>query len=72
MATLGFETCMDIFDWFDDNQFDYLSHILVSKLDGEQRISRAMPEIRKRARWLLNLHRNTECAYPEEYLEEPA
>ena len=42
-----------------------LNHILLSKLDGEERIKRALPEIRKRAQWLLKIHRGTECAYPE-------
>ena len=65
MAKLDLDTCMDIFDWFDDNTYAYLNHILLSKLDGEERIKRALPEIRKRAQWLLKIHRGTECAYPE-------
>ena len=43
------DTCMDIFDWFDAAEFDYLNHILLSKLDGDERVRRALPEIRKRA-----------------------
>lgn len=69
---LDLDTCMDIFDWFDDNSYEYLSHILISKIDGEERIKRAMPAIRKRARWLVKLHRGTECAYPEKLLNQPA
>ena len=65
MAKLDLDTCMDIFDWFDDNTYEYLNHILLSKLDGEERIKRALPEIRKRAQWLLKIHRGTKCAYPE-------
>ena len=65
MAKLDLDTCMDIFDWFDDNTYEYLNHILLSKLDGEERIKRALPEIRKRAQWLLKIHRGTEWAYPE-------
>lgn len=64
MAKLDLETCMDIFDWFDDNAFEYIHHVLLSKVDGEQRVKGTMPEIRKRARWLLNLHQGTEAAYP--------
>ena len=59
MAKLDLDTCMDIFDWFDDNTYEYLNHILLSKLDGEERIKRALPEIRKRALWLLKIHRGT-------------
>jgi hypothetical protein len=29
MARLSLETCMDIFDWFDDNTFEYINHILL-------------------------------------------
>ena len=43
--TLSFETCMDILDWFNDDTHDYITHILLAKLDGEERIRRAMPSI---------------------------
>ena len=72
MAKLDLETCMDIFDWFDDNSFEYINHILLSKVDGEERVKCALPELRKRARWLLKLNRDTEYAYPEELLNQPA
>ena len=50
MAKLNLETCMDIFDWFDDNSFEYINHILLFKVDGEERVKRALPELRKHAR----------------------
>ena len=59
------DTCMDIFDWFDAPEFDYLNHIMLSKLDGDERVRRALPEIRKRAQWLVRIHRGCENAYPE-------
>ena len=49
MKHMNIETLMDILDWFDDGLYDYLNHILLSKLDGEARIRRAMPELRKYA-----------------------
>ena len=63
-ARLDIATCMDIFDWFNDESFSYINHILTSKLDGEERVKRAMPEIRKRARWLVEVYSGTEAAYP--------
>ena len=72
MARVNLDTCMDIFDWFDDNTFEYINHILLCKVDGEERVKRALPELRKHARWLLKLHRGTEAAYPEELLNQPA
>ena len=72
MAQLDLYTCMDIFDWFDDATFEYIDHILTSKVNGEQRVRSAMPANRAHARWLLNLHRDTESAYPEETLLKSA
>ena len=72
MAKLDFDTCMDILDWYDDDAFDYITHILLSKVDGEQRVKRALPEIRQRARKLLECNRGTEGAYPEALLNIPA
>lgn len=66
------DTCMDILDWFGDPDYEYLAHILLSKLDGDQRIARAMPEIRKRAQKLIRLHRGLDDAYPEGLLNLPA
>ena len=63
--TYDLDTCMDIFDWFGTEDFEYLHHILLSKLDGDRRVSRAMPEIRRRARELVRMHRGCEDAYPE-------
>lgn len=65
--------CMDIFVWFDDNLFDYLSHILLAKLDGEQRIQRALPNLIEHATDLIAAHKHTEAAYPTEFLnQQPA
>ena len=72
MENLDVHDCMDIFDWFDDSTFDYVNHILLCKIDGEKRVRRALPEMRKRAHFLLDLNRGTECAYPEELLNQPA
>ena len=72
MARMSLDTCMDIFDWFDDNTFEYINHILLCKVDGEERGKRALPELRKHARRLLKLHRGTEAASPEELLNQPA
>ena len=40
MKHMNIETLIDILDWFDDGLYDYLNHILLSKLDGEARIRR--------------------------------
>ena len=72
MARLSLETCMDIFDWFDNNTFEYINHILLCKVDGEERGKRALPALRKHARCLLKLHSGTEHAYPEQLLNQPA
>ena len=72
MKRMSFETLMDILDWFDDGLYDYLNHILLTRLDGEARIRRAMPEMRKYARALVAAHRGTENAYPEGLLNPPA
>ena len=62
--TLSFETCMDILDWFNDSYYDYINHILVSKLDGEERIHQALPIISKHCAELIRAHANTPAAYP--------
>ena len=62
--TLSLGTCMDILDWFNDSYFDYINHILVSKLDGEERIRQALPLISKHCAELIRLHANTSAAYP--------
>lgn len=60
------DTCMDIFDWFDTEDLEYIYHIMVSKLDGEERINKVLPYLRKRAQWLVKVHRGSENAYPED------
>ena len=62
--TFRLETCLDILDWFNDPDFDYINHILVSKLDGEERIRRALPLISKHCAELIRVHANTPAAYP--------
>ena len=62
MKHMNIETLMDILDWFDDGLYDYLDHILLTKPDGEARIRRAMPELRKYARSLVAAHRGTDRA----------
>lgn len=58
------EKCLDILEFFGAADFDYLAHILTSKTDAEARIARALPDLRKRAKWLVKVHAGTECAYP--------
>lgn len=65
MKHMNLEMLMDILDWFDDDLFDYLNHILLTKVDSEERIRRALPSLRKHARELVISHRGTELAYPE-------
>ena len=63
--TLSFETCMDILDWFNDDTHDYITHILLAKLDGEERIRRAMPSISEYCLKLVAAHSAGENAYPQ-------
>ena len=72
MKRMNIEILMDILDWFDDGLYDYLDHILLTKPDGEVRIRRAMPELRKYARSLVAAHRGTDRAYPEGLPNLPA
>lgn len=62
--TLSFEICMDILDWFDDPYYDYIHHILLSRLNGEERIMGALPTISDYCRELITTHEGTEYAYP--------
>lgn len=66
------EEIMDILDWFDDSLYDYLAHSMLSKLDAEARIERALPSLRRYAQELLNQHRGTEIEYPEYAQRIPA
>ena len=66
MKHMSFGTLMDVLDWFDDSLYDYVHHILLAKLDGEERIRRALPLLHRHAEELIASHRGTECAYPEE------
>ena len=61
---LSFEICMDILDWFDDPYYDYLNHILIAKLDGEERVRGALPTISDYCMELVTAHEGTEIAYP--------
>ena len=63
--TLSFETCMDILDWFNDDTHDYIAHILIAKLDGEERIRRAMPVLSEYCLKLVEKHSACENAYPQ-------
>ena len=64
--------CMDIFDWFDDPLLDYISHILVAKLDGEARVQRALEYLIDHAAELVAAHSGSESAYPAEFLNQSA
>ena len=72
MKHMTLETCMDILDWFDDETYEYISHILLSKIDGRARVARVLPELRKRAQWLVSIHEGTEGAYPAKLLNRTA
>ena len=61
--TLSFETCMDILDWFNDDIHDYITHILLARLDGEERIRRAMPTISEYCLKLIAAHNTHDNAY---------
>ena len=72
MKPTTFAQCMDVFDWFDDNLYGYLTHICLAKLDAEKRIARALPTLIDHAAALIAAHAGTEEAYPIEYLAQPA
>ena len=42
---------------------NYITHILLSKLDGEERIRRAFPALQEHATQLLDQHRDDEDAF---------
>ena len=65
---MSLEICMDIFDWFDDSLYGYINHTLLSKLDGEQRIQRALPYLWDYAMELVERYQYSELAYPVEYV----
>jgi hypothetical protein len=54
-----------ILDWFNDDTHDYITHILLAKLDGEERIRRAMPSISEYCLKLVAAHSAGEDAYPQ-------
>ena len=60
--------CMDIFDWFGDERYEYIFHIWISKSDADARLANALPELIREAETLVKAHRGMEDAYPEEYL----
>lgn len=62
--TLSLGTCMDILDWFNGSYFDYINHILVAKLDGEELINRALPAISEYCLNLVDAYRSSDNAYP--------
>ena len=47
MKRMNLEALMDILDWFDDGLYDYIDHILLTKVDGAERVRRTMPQLRK-------------------------
>ncbi len=61
---LSFDTCLDILDWFDDPQYEYINHILIAKLDGEERLQRAFPILQGYCMDLVIGHMGLENAYP--------
>ena len=72
MKPTTFAECMDVFDWFDDDLYEYLTHIYLAKLDADTRIARALPALIDHAAALIAAHADTEEAYPIEYLAQPA
>ncbi len=59
MKNLNFEICMDILDWYDDDLYDFINHILTSKVDGSKRIQRALPHLQTHVQNLVEQNRNT-------------
>ena len=72
MKTRTLVECMDVFDWFDDPTYEYINHVLISKLDGEARVARALRALCEQADALIASHQDTKSAYPEELLNQPA
>lgn len=66
------DQCMDVFDWFSDDRYEYIYHIWLSKSDSDARLTRALPELIRAARELIRTHRGHEDAYPEYLLPEQA
>jgi len=64
--------CFDILDWFDDPLYDYLAHNLVAKLDGEERIARALPHLIEHTTAPVAAHADKANAYPVEFWNQPA
>ena len=61
---LSLDECMDILDWFDDPQYDYIHHIYISKVDAPARLKRALPALRGYCMDLIIGHIGLENAYP--------
>ncbi len=62
--TRDYETVMDIVDGFNSTCLELINHTLFSKLDGEERVRRAMPAFRREARKLVKKYSGTSFAYP--------
>lgn len=62
------ELCMDIFDFFNAEEYEFFTQIALSKSDGTARLLNALDWIRERAAQLVLEHRDTEDAYPERLL----
>ena len=69
MKHMDIDTLLDILDWFDDSLYDYIQHILLTKLDGEARVRRAMPSLRRHARALVAAHRGHGQRLPRDAFE---
>ena len=65
---LSLDECMDILDWFDDPQYDYIHHIYISKVDAPARLKRALPALRGYCMDLIIAHIGMEDAYPMEWV----
>ncbi len=63
MKITTFAQCMDVFDCHDATLYEYLTHILLSKIDAEQRVARALPHLIARAEELV-------AAYGDIYADE--
>ena len=61
---MSLDTCLDILDWFDDPQYEYINHIMVAKLDGEKRLKKALPILQGHCMDLIIAHMGLEDAYP--------
>lgn len=58
------DECMDVFEWFNDNRFEFARYIWLTKADAEERLKKELPAMRRQAEMLIKKHIGFEDAYP--------